>query len=157
MIKLTFDIPPVAQARPRARHIPAKMVRTVTSMGIRTQRRKGKTYLYDRKDVKIFKGQLGMLARNQYKGEPLEGPLMVSLHFYRPSAKVSKKELARRYSGQEPPVVKPDLDNYIKSTLDGLTGIIWKDDNCIVKFYDTFKDYSDHPRIELEVKRWVNA
>ncbi|WP_295745365.1 RusA family crossover junction endodeoxyribonuclease [uncultured Limosilactobacillus sp.] len=102
MIKLTFDIPPVPQARPRARHIPAKMARAVTSMGIKMKHRKGKTYLYDRKDVKIFKGQLGMLARNQYKGEPLDEPLMVSLHFYRLSAKVSKKELARRYSGQEP-------------------------------------------------------
>ena len=154
MIKLTFDIPPVAQARPRARHIPAKMVRAVTSRGTRTMRRKGKTYLYDPPAVKVYKAQLGMLARNLYKREPLTGPLKVSLHFYRASAKVSKKQLTKRYSGQEPPVVKPDLDNYIKSTLDGLNGIIWKDDNSIVGFYDTYKDYSDHPRVELEVRRW---
>ena len=40
----------------------------------------------------------------------------------------------------------------IKSTLDGLNGLLWEDDNQIVKIVAE-KYYSDHPRVEIEVQR----
>ena len=57
--------------------------------------------------------------------------------------------------GHVRPIVKPDLDNYIKSTLDALNGVIWTDDATIVEL-NTSKWYADDPRIEIEVKELKN-
>ena len=62
---------------------------------------------------------------------------------------------ARRTQGHVRPIVKPDLDNYIKSTLDALNGVIWTDDATIVEL-NTSKWYADDPRIEIEVKELKN-
>lgn len=133
-MKLTFEIEPVEQARPRA---------TRMGKGIR---------LYDPKKVSVYKKQLSMMCQFQYKKEPLTGPLIVSLKFYRHiQSSISKKERELRIAGAHRPVVKPDTDNYIKSTLDGLNGLLWEDDNQIVKIVAE-KYYSDHPRVEIEVQ-----
>ncbi|MCT3207430.1 RusA family crossover junction endodeoxyribonuclease [Limosilactobacillus reuteri] len=133
-MKIIFNIEPVEQARPRA---------TKTWKGIR---------LYDPKKVSTYKKQLGMMCKFQYKDKPLTGPLIVSLKFYRQvQSSVSKKERELRLSGIHRPIVKPDTDNYIKSTLDGLNGLLWEDDNQIVKIVAE-KYYSEHPRIEIEVE-----
>ena len=138
-MRFEFDIEPVEQARPRA---------TRMGKGIR---------LYDPKKVTVFKRQLGMLAKQQMldRGlEPYDGPLEVHMEFYRPvQASISKKERARRLSGVHRPTVKPDLDNYVKSTSDALNGIIWTDDNCIVGLMAE-KFYAENPHLAVEVKEW---
>ena len=132
-MKLVFEIEPVEQARPRA---------TRMGRGIR---------LYDPKKVSVYKKQLGMMCRFQYKQAPLAGPLKVEMNFFRHvQSSVSKKERKLRLSGSHRPVVKPDTDNYIKSTLDGLNGLLWEDDNQIVDLV-AHKYYSDQPRVEIEV------
>lgn len=132
-MKLIFEIEPVEQARPRA----IRMGR-----GIR---------LYDPKKVSVYKKQLAMMCKFQYKQAPLTGPLKVELNFFRHvQSSLSKKERALRLSGSHRPVVKPDTDNYIKSTLDGLNGLLWEDDNQIVDLI-AHKYYSDNPRVEIEV------
>ena len=132
-MKLVFEIEPVEQARPRA---------TRMGRGIR---------LYDPKKVSVYKKQLAMMCKFQYKQAPLTGPLMVELNFFRHiQSSISKKERALRLSGSRRPVVKPDTDNYIKSTLDGLNGLLWEDDNQIVDLV-AHKYYSDKPRVEIEV------
>lgn len=134
MIKLTFDFPPVAQARPRA---------TRFGKGIR---------LYDPKQVHVYKAQLAQSAQFMYHDEPLDGPLKVTIRFFRNVQQSdSKKKQRQKAQGIIKPIVKPDLDNYVKSTLDGLNGILWVDDNRIVEL-NTSKNYSDHPRIEIEVE-----
>ncbi|MQB94444.1 RusA family crossover junction endodeoxyribonuclease [Lactobacillus reuteri] len=133
-MKLTFDIEPVEQARPRA---------TRMGRGIR---------LYDPKKVSVYKKQLAMMCKFQYKDQPLSGQLTVNLKFYRHvQSSVSKKERKLRLIGAHRPTVKPDVDNYIKSTLDGLNGLLWEDDNQIAKIVAE-KYYSDHPRVEIEVQ-----
>lgn len=133
-IKLTFDFPPVAQARPRA---------TRFGRGIR---------LYDPKQVHVYKAQLAESARFMYHGKPLSGPLVVTLKFYRAIQQSETKKRHRlKAQGAIRPTKKPDLDNYIKSTLDGLNGVLWADDNEVVELH-TGKYYSDHPRIEIEVE-----
>ena len=133
-MKLTFEIEPVEQARPRA---------TRMGRGIR---------LYDPKKVSVYKKQLAMMCKFQYKDQPLSGQLTVNLKFYRHvQSSVSKKERKLRLIGAHRPTVKPDVDNYIKSTLDGLNGLLWEDDNQIVKIVAE-KYYSEHPRIEIEVR-----
>lgn len=132
-MKLVFEIEPVEQARPRA---------TRMGRGIR---------LYDLKKVSVYKKQLAMMCKFQYKQEPLTGPLKVEMNFFRHvQSSVSKKERKLRLSGSHRPVVKPDTDNYIKSTLDGLNGLLWEDDNQIVDLI-AHKYYSDNPRVEIEV------
>ncbi|MDM8222515.1 RusA family crossover junction endodeoxyribonuclease [Limosilactobacillus vaginalis] len=132
-MKLVFEIEPVEQARPRA---------TRMGRGIR---------LYDPKKVSVYKKQLAMMCKFQYKQEPLTGPLKVELKFFRHvQSSLSKKERELRLSGSHRPVVKPDTDNYIKSTLDGLNGLLWEDDNQIVDLI-AHKYYSDRPRVEVEV------
>lgn len=134
MIKLTFDFPPVAQARPRA---------TRFGRGIR---------LYDLEQVHVYKAQLAESAQFMYHGEPLTGPLVVTIKFYRAIQQSETKKRHRlKAQGTIRPTKKPDLDNYIKSTLDGLNGFLWVDDNEIVELH-TGKYYSDHPRIEIEVE-----
>ena len=134
-MKLVFEIEPVEQARPRA---------TRMGRGIR---------LYDPKKVSVYKKQLAMMCKFQYKQEPLTGPLKVELKFFRHvQSSISKKERELRLSGSHRPVVKPDTDNYIKSTLDGLNGLLWEDDNQIVDLI-AHKYYSDNPRVEIEVTK----
>lgn len=137
-MRFEFDIEPVEQARPRA-----------TRMGKRIR-------LYDPKKVAVYKQQLGYLARQamQERGmEPFDGPLEVCMEFYRPvQASISKKERARRLSGVHRPTVKPDLDNYIKSTSDALNGIIWADDNLIISL-EAKKFYAEQPHLTVEIKR----
>lgn len=129
----TFDIEPTPQLRPRVSSRPYVRV-------------------YDPPKVKNFKNLLRSLAVHQYARPPLIGPLSVSLTFYRPvQSSISKTERDRRLSNESKPVVKPDTDNYIKSTLDALNGVLWHDDAQIVKIIGE-KRYSDHPRITVGVK-----
>lgn len=137
-MKFEFNIEPVEQARPRA-------VRFGT--GVR---------MYDPKKVAVFKRQLGMLAKQQMldRGlEPYDGPLEVRMEFYRPvQASISRKERSRRLSGVHRPTVKPDLDNYIKSTSDALNGILWVDDNLIISL-EAKKYYAERPHLIVEIRR----
>ncbi|MGM9908018.1 RusA family crossover junction endodeoxyribonuclease [Limosilactobacillus sp.] len=134
MLKLTFNFPPVAQARPRARRYKRGII------------------LYDLERVHVYKAQLAQSARFMYHGEPLTGALKVTIRFYRAIQKSeSKKRHRLKALGAIRPTKKPDLDNYIKSTLDGLNSVLWADDNEIVELH-TYKYYSDDPRIEIEVE-----
>lgn len=133
---MTFCVEPVEQARPRA---------TRFGKGIR---------LYDPKKVAEYKENLAYLAKFQFRHKPISKPLKIEIKFYRELQKsISKKERIKRLSHVHRPIVKPDLDNYIKSTLDALNGIIWADDNLIVDIA-AHKLYSDKPRIELEVEEY---
>lgn len=133
--QLYFDIEPVQQQRPRfARR--GNFVRT-----------------YDPKKTADFKKQLHQLATAQFTDEPLTGSLKVEIKFYRAIQKsISKKEHDKRAKNEHRPSVKPDLDNYIKSSLDALTGVIWADDNEIVDLA-TGKYYAEHPHIELKINQ----
>lgn len=139
MIKLILPIEPVAQARPRARRF---------GKGIR---------LYDPPKTATFKRKLHKLAKESYHDKPLDGELEVTVIFGRSVQKsISKKERKSRLLGRHRPTVKPDLDNYIKSALDALTGVLWVDDNAIVKLVAE-KRYVEQPRIEIEVRSMTNV
>lgn len=129
----TFEIEPTPQLRPR-----------VSSRG-------GYVKVYDPPKVKQFKSLLRSLAVHQYARPPLLGPLSVSLTFYRPvQSSISKTERERRLTNRSKPVVKPDVDNYIKSTLDALNGVLWEDDSQIVKL-TAEKRYGEKGKIVITV------
>ncbi|MYU81529.1 RusA family crossover junction endodeoxyribonuclease [Ligilactobacillus salivarius] len=134
-MKIVFNIEPQQQERPRA---------TGRGRFIR---------VYDPPKTAKFKRELKQLAVDKMQGkDKFDSAISVTIRFFRKVQKsISRKEHARRTQGHVRPIVKPDLDNYIKSTLDALNGVIWTDDATIVEL-NTSKWYADDPRIEIEVK-----
>lgn len=134
-MKLIFNIEPQQQERPRA---------TGRGKFIR---------MYDPPKTAKFKRELKQLAMLEMRDKnKFDSAISVKIKFFRRVQKsISNVERSRRLSGVHRPIVKADLDNYIKSTLDALNDVIWTDDAIIVEL-NTSKWYSDNPRIEIEVK-----
>lgn len=133
-IEFTIDGEVQAQGRPRA-----------------GKTKYGKTIMYDPSASRNYK-QYVKLVVSQYKPEkPYEGEIELSVVVYRKIPKSMPKwrqKLAR--AGKLRPVTKPDLDNYVKGIKDGMTGIIWRDDNQVTRL-TIEKLYSDSPRAEIKV------
>lgn len=134
-MRIVFNIEPQQQERPRA---------TGRGKFIR---------MYDPPKTAKFKRELKQLAMLEMRGKSkFDSAISVKIKFFRRVQKsISNAECSRRLSGAHRPIVKPDLDNYIKGTLDALNDVIWTDDAIIVEL-NTSKWYSDNPRIEIEVK-----
>ena len=60
------------------------------------------------------------MAQQQYQGEPLTGPLAITVTFNLPTNHAKRWGL--------PHVFRPDVDNLQKGVFDALHGICWKDD-----------------------------
>lgn len=78
------------------------------------------------------KEYIGWEARSQFHGEPLTGPLAVTVALYWPDRRTH------------------DIDN-IKALLDALTGIVWEDDGQIVELHTTKAVDKERPRVEMTV------
>lgn len=143
--RLVIPTAPVAQGRPRAVNMAARRKYYRPN--------KPQIILHDPIKVKRYKQLIGYYVRQHYDGQPLTGPLSVTLLFFREIQKSdSQKKQTAKGAGQIRPTKKPDVDNYIKSTLDALNGILWVDDNEIVDLHAK-KYYSKHPHIEIEIER----
>lgn len=131
MISLNIPIEPVAASRPR-----------VTRTG----------HAYDTKKYSKFKHDVKYWLNFNYKEELIEHkPIMIDYTFYRPiQSSISKKEHDIRKNNVVLPIVKPDLDNYIKAMQDCLTGHVISDDNMVVDIHAR-KFYSEEPHIEVEI------
>lgn len=53
-------------------------------------------------------------------------------------------------AGSVRPLSRPDLDNYLKSAMDGLIGVVLADDSIVVELAAR-KFYAADPRLEIEV------
>lgn len=79
---------------------------------------------------------------NQVHGEPILGPLIVSITVTTQKPKTSKL-----------PHPKPDIDNYVKAVLDAMTHVgVWDDDSQVGLLFAE-KKWGAVGRIEVEVKR----
>lgn len=83
--------------------------------------------------VRQAKEDIGWEARSQFHGEPMEGPLAVSVALYWADRR------------------KHDIDN-IKALLDALTGILWLDDGQIVDLHTRKHFDKENPRVEIDVE-----
>lgn len=83
--------------------------------------------------------------------EPFEGAVKVWVHAYLAYPKTTKKKLSDMVAGRLRPCSKPDLDNYVKSALDGLNTIVFRDDNQVVSLY-AHKVYRSKPALRIEVR-----
>ncbi len=91
-----------------------------------------------------WKLQVAQVVGQEYDGEPLDGPLSVTLDFFQPRPKshygtganaAKLKPSAPRY-----PTGRPDALKLARAVEDALTGVLWTDDSRIVvehlgKFY----------------------
>ena len=138
MIQFTVYGDPVAQGRPRFSN------------------RGGFVKAYDPQKSRDFKDYVRLAASEHAPDQLLDEPLNLEVTFYRPIPKsFSKKKTTEAENGEILPTSKPDIDNYLKGVKDALSGIIWRDDNCITDVLMR-KRYSNRPRIEITVKKAVN-
>ena len=97
-----------------------------------------------------YKNLISTIARQEYKDEPMKGPVEVNIIFHMPIPPSWSKKKQRDAPGQWHDV-RPDRDNLEKGVCDALNKIVWNDDGqvCAGRIE---KYYSDNPRIEVEVR-----
>lgn len=124
---------PVAQGRARSRIIKSKTGKPFVSH-------------YDPEKSRNYKDLVRQQILIQGKPEALlDIPLVMSCRIYRLKPKSTPKKVIY-------PTTKPDLDNYLKSIKDALSGIVIRDDSIIVGYRYIFKLYTlDAPRVEFEL------
>ena len=89
-------------------------------------------------------------------GKTIEGPVVVRVGVYRSIPKSwSKKKKEQAISGEIVPVTRPDIDNYIKAALDASNGLLFQDDNQVIKLIAS-KHYAKMPYAEIEVTPFKN-
>ena len=128
MIKLTIPIEPVAKGRPRAAVIGSS------------------ARIYTPTKTRNTEALIRTLAMNATSDKYEAGtPLKVTANFYIEKPKSAKREY---------PTVKPDLDNYIKLTLDSLNGYLFYDDAQIIEL--VIGKYYGTPRIDITIEEVNN-
>lgn len=86
--------------------------------------------------TKGWRNDVALMAAQHAQSSLWEGPVEIFIWFRMPRPKSIKRRK------REHPIVKPDLDKLVRSVLDSLTGIIWRDD-CQVVRISTSKQYDD--------------
>lgn len=135
MVNFTVYGPPQGKARPRFRKI-GNFVQTYTP---------AKTKSYE-DEIKMFaKAAMGAT-------EPLETPVEVFLYIRNTvPASYSKKRTEACLTNTEKHIKKPDLDNVIKSVIDGMDKIVFLNDSQITSIHST-KVYGEVGKVEVLVR-----
>lgn len=135
-VRFTVDTPPRGKQR-------ARTVNNGWGVHSYTPR---ETVAYERTIARVC----GMALRGRMM--PENAPLKVDVVFYMPIPKSANKGLRERMASERMyHTHKPDLDNMLKSVLDGCNGIAYKDDNQIAQIRAT-KVYSENPRIAVTIE-----
>lgn len=110
-IELLIPAIPIAQPRPRAVNVQGRSMLVSNPA---------------KHPVTAFKATCQLIARNEYQGPPLDGPISLTIVFIlpRPKVKIWKKQPMPRERHNK----RPDLDNLVKSVVDALSGLLWRDD-----------------------------
>ena len=114
--------------------------------------RQGRTYTP--KKTHDYESEVAMMAKSAMgSSEPLETPVAVYVYVNMPvPMSYSKKRTEACLSGSERPIKKTgDLDNMVKTILDGMNGIVYKDDSQIVSLHAT-KRYDTIASVHVCVK-----
>lgn len=127
MIKFFLEIEPEAKGRPRF------------------SRRGRYVHTYTPRKTVVFEDALRDLGYPHRPSRPFNSPLSVALTFF-----MKKQKRSRAVDGA-PHIVKPDLDNLVKSALDPFNGIFWKDDSLIFSLQVT-KKYADKVGILYQIE-----
>jgi Holliday junction resolvase RusA-like endonuclease len=104
--------------------------------------------------TKTYETEVGMMAKAAMgASEPLEGALEAFIYVTFPvPASYSKKRTEACLSDVEKHTKKPDLDNVVKICLDGMNGIVYRDDSQITSLHST-KVYGEVAKVEVMVRQ----
>lgn len=81
----------------------------------------------------------------QYKPtKPLEGPIKLTVAFYKPKPKSKPKKVWAC-------ITRPDLDNYLKLVKDSMNKIFWQDDSQVTDIVAK-KRYGEPARTEIKLE-----
>ena len=98
-----------------------------------------------------YENYIKLIAADHFQG-PILGPVVMNISVFRAIPKsMSKKLLAEAEAGNVRPATRPDTDNYLKTCLDALNGVAFRDDSQVVSVH-VHKFYSSIPRTEIEVE-----
>ena len=109
---------------------------------------------YTPEKTKAFEFEVGMMALAAMGGsKPLEGALEAFIYvtFAVPES-YAKKRLEACLIGTEKHTKRPDLDNVIKSVIDGMDKIVFDNDSQITSIHAT-KVYGEVAKVEVMVKQ----
>lgn len=114
---------------------------------------KGNARVFTPTATKNYEHLIRLAAMRVMDGRrPIEGPVDVWVHVRLPYPKsLSKKQLTEAIGGHRRPCTKPDIDNYVKSALDGINQVVFVDDNQVVSLY-AHKHYNSKPGMRLEIR-----
>lgn len=109
---------------------------------------------YTPEKTKNYESEVGMMAKAAMgASEPLEGALEAFIYVtFAVPASYSKKRTEACLSGQEKHTKKPDLDNVVKTVLDGMSDIVFLSDSQITSIHAT-KVYGEVAKVEVLVKQ----
>lgn len=109
----------------------------------------GKTYDKQSKQKKIARCTIMKEMGDKRVLKRMNGPLDVEMTFHTPIPASWPQKRKKQELGKHNPK-KPDLDNYVKFYCDVMNGLVYADDNQIVKLWCE-KRYSDQPRVEIKI------
>lgn len=92
-----------------------------------------------------YREQIGTLHSDS------EAFVLNAVIYYQIPKSLSKKKRVGYERNLVPVLVKPDIDNVIKSILDGLNGVAFVDDKQVIGL-NVWKQWSDEPRIECDLR-----
>jgi Holliday junction resolvase RusA-like endonuclease len=109
---------------------------------------------YTPEKTKNYESDVGMMAKAAMgASKPLEGALEAFIYVtFAVPASYSKKRTEACLSGQEKHPKKPDLDNVVKSVIDGMDKIVFENDSQFTSIHAT-KVYGEVAKVEVLVKQ----
>jgi Holliday junction resolvase RusA-like endonuclease len=104
--------------------------------------RAGKVHMVPKRGNTEWATLVGAIGRQHAPKVLLQGPVMLTAHFYMPRPGSAKKA--------QWPLKRPDLDNLIHKLTDQFNGVFWKDDSQIVELR-VGKRFAEDGKIGLEI------
>lgn len=121
----------------------------------RTVLRGGYIHSYTPRETAEFERAIAWACKSACKGAqmPENAPLMVDMVFYMPIPQSAGKRLRERLASERVYHMKHsgDVDNMVKSVLDGLNSVAYKDDAQVAAIRAE-KVYSEEPRVEVTIR-----
>jgi len=106
---------------------------------------------------KAYQATIQVACKQEWGNQELiETAVEIHLEFVRSYPNnLPKRETSRERRLKEALVRKPDLDNLCKAAIDGIKGIIIKDDTVVVKL-SAEKRFGPEAMTVITIKEWVN-
>lgn len=103
-----------------------------------------------------WKNAVASEARVHYSGDLLDGPLTLTLRFFRPRPQGHYSKAGLSKAGRESivPTGKPDVLKLARAVEDACSAVIWRDDAQIVEEH-LEKHWGEPARVEIVVERYA--